>query len=242
MSVDADHRRGVGHLLASQFPGRQFLITTHDRTWASQLRSEGVVNKGGTCEFYAWTLDGGPQVNVLSEMWEEIEHYMAKGDVNGAAAKLRRGNEEFFTSVGQGIKARVPVNAEARWELGDLVPAACKRLRGLIGKAKAAANSWGASEVVADLADLESVAAQVTAKSNVEQWAINPNVHYNAWAQFDQNDFKPVIEAFRDLQDLFSCQSCSSQLFLAAEGGVEVSLRCKCSKVNWNLRAKEKAS
>ncbi len=35
MSVDADHRRQVCHLLATSFPHRQFLITTHDRTWAS---------------------------------------------------------------------------------------------------------------------------------------------------------------------------------------------------------------
>ena len=32
MSVDADHRRELCHLIASAFPQRQFLITTHDKT------------------------------------------------------------------------------------------------------------------------------------------------------------------------------------------------------------------
>jgi DNA repair exonuclease SbcCD ATPase subunit len=37
MSVDADHRRQLCDLLATFFPNRQFLITTHDKTWAAQL-------------------------------------------------------------------------------------------------------------------------------------------------------------------------------------------------------------
>jgi DNA repair exonuclease SbcCD ATPase subunit len=39
MSVDADHRRQACNLLAKSFPDRQFLITTHDKTWANQLRA-----------------------------------------------------------------------------------------------------------------------------------------------------------------------------------------------------------
>lgn len=240
MSVDAEHRRGVCKLLATQFPHRQFLITTHDRTWANQLRSEGVVTKGGTCEFFAWTLEGGPQVHSLSDMWERIDRDMADGDVNASAAKLRRGNEEFFASVGQRIQARVPVNLEARWDQGQLVPAACRQLRDLLKQAKAAANSWGNNELIEELAEIESVANQVIAKSNVEQWAVNPNVHYSGWAQFSPKDFVPVLAAFRDLQDLFMCTGCGSQIGLTFQDSEEVSLRCNCGKVNWNLKAKPK--
>lgn len=50
MSVDTDHRRPVCHLLATFFPNRQFLITTHDKTWANQLKSEGVVTSRATVE------------------------------------------------------------------------------------------------------------------------------------------------------------------------------------------------
>jgi recombinational DNA repair ATPase RecF len=40
MSVDADHRRELCHLLAKSFPDQQFIITTHDKTWANQLKRQ----------------------------------------------------------------------------------------------------------------------------------------------------------------------------------------------------------
>jgi len=43
MSVDAPHRRQICHLLADFFKGKQFFITTHDQTWARQLKNESVV-------------------------------------------------------------------------------------------------------------------------------------------------------------------------------------------------------
>src|SRR5262249_11008539 len=36
MSVDQGHRRQVCELLKTQFPGTQFIITTHDRVWMHQ--------------------------------------------------------------------------------------------------------------------------------------------------------------------------------------------------------------
>ena len=43
MSVDADHRYQFCKLLKTQFPDTQFVITTHDRLWAEQMRSAGLV-------------------------------------------------------------------------------------------------------------------------------------------------------------------------------------------------------
>lgn len=40
MSVDIDHRRSLCQMLTKYFQGKQFLITTHDRVWANQLKSE----------------------------------------------------------------------------------------------------------------------------------------------------------------------------------------------------------
>ena len=42
MSVDSDHRYQFCKLLKSQFPDTQFIITTHDRLWAEQMRSAGL--------------------------------------------------------------------------------------------------------------------------------------------------------------------------------------------------------
>ena len=63
MSVDSDHRRQVCRLLKSASPDQQFIITTHDKTWANQLKSEGVVDAQSTVEFYNWNISTGPQVN-----------------------------------------------------------------------------------------------------------------------------------------------------------------------------------
>jgi len=47
MSANNSHRREICKLLANSFKGRQFFIITHDKTWARQLRSEGVVTSKG---------------------------------------------------------------------------------------------------------------------------------------------------------------------------------------------------
>lgn len=124
MSVDADHRRELCRILNKQFPHRQFLITTHDRTWASQLRSEGVVNSRGSIEFYNWHLATGPQVNYEVDMWQRIEADLQKQDVPSAAARLRRGSEDFFRMVCDRLRAPVPYRQNGQWELGDFLPGA----------------------------------------------------------------------------------------------------------------------
>ena len=43
MSVDVDHRYQFCKLLKSAFPDTQFIITTHDRLWAEQMKSAGLV-------------------------------------------------------------------------------------------------------------------------------------------------------------------------------------------------------
>ncbi len=57
MSVDSEHRRELCKLLTKNFPHRQFFITTHDKTWATQLKTEQVVNSKGSIEFSNWSVD-----------------------------------------------------------------------------------------------------------------------------------------------------------------------------------------
>ena len=50
MSIDSNHRRAFSQLLLKYFPNRQFFITTHNRTWARQLQTDGIVQSKNMIE------------------------------------------------------------------------------------------------------------------------------------------------------------------------------------------------
>ncbi len=241
MSVDAGHRRKFCELLAKQFPGRQFLITTHDRTWARQLATTGVVRKNNSIEFARWTIATGPLVTTEKDTWSKIEEDIIGGDIPSAAHRLRRGAEGYFEEVCNNLQAQVRYRTDARWDLGDFAPAAIGAYRHYLEKAKKSANSWKKGEDIEKLNELETIAKQVVTRSQMEQWAVNENVHYSRWGEFHPNDFRPVFEAWRDLFDLFRCTKCETILFLSSiSGRYPDTLRCKCGETNWNLLVKRK--
>ncbi|MFC1731586.1 AAA family ATPase [candidate division KSB1 bacterium] len=240
MSIDAEHRRSVCRLLAESFPDRQFLITTHDRTWANQLITDAVVTSQGSIYFHNWHIDTGPQVNLETDMWEQIEKDLQKNDIPSAAARLRRNSEEYFAIVSDGLHAKVPFKLNGRWELGNFLPAAMSQYRILLRQAKNAAQSWSDQETFDMLKELDSTVGPVYSRTGAEQWAINTNVHYNNWATFEKEDFRPVVEAFQDLFSLFKCNKCGSILNLVDKGAIQTTIRCGCGSVDWNLIVKKK--
>ena len=238
MSVDADHRRQICHLFATSFPHRQFLITTHDRTWASQLKSEGVIGSKGLVEFYNWNIETGPEVQPEVDIWDKIEADLQRNDIPSAAARLRRGSEQFFGTVCDALQTSVLYKLNGRLELGDFLFPAMDKYRDLIKNAQWAAKSWDDSESRINLEEKDNIRSQIYKRTFAEQWAVNVNVHYNNWANFSIKDFRPVVEAFQDLYSLFICSNCGGMLSLATAGTSPVSVRCKCGKVNWNLTEK----
>jgi hypothetical protein len=74
---------------------------------------------------------------------------------------------------------------------------------------------------------------------SVEQWAVNKAVHYNAWANFGKKDFEPVVAAFKELLGCFRCEVCDSWIYVAPRMSPE-SVRCACSRINYNLKPKPK--
>lgn len=241
MSVDAGHRKRVCGLVAKHFHDRQFLITTHDRTWANQLKGEGVVDSRGTIEFYDWSLELGPQVNSRVDLWSQIKNDMESNAIPTAAHRLRRGCEEFFGQVCDSLRAPVRYRLDGRWELGDLLGPAMGQYRDLLKKAKNATQSWGDKDSIQKLQEIESIASQVFNRCQAEHWTVNASVHYNNWASLGKGDFQPVVEAFADLCGLFMCPKCSTILYVATKGLDSTSLRCNCGAVNWNLVPNKKA-
>ena len=241
MSVDTGHRRMFCNVLTKNFPDRQFVITTHDTTWANQLKSTGIVPSKQMIRFSNWDVGLGPVVHYEADMWTRIQKDIDDDDVSSAAAKLRRGMEEFARFVCHNLRAYVPYTLEDAGTLGDFMPAAIGRYKELLGLAKAAANSWNQREIIEQLNKIDEFAKEIIRKTNVEEWNVNKAVHYNEWANFGKQDFLPVILAFKDLYEkVLSCpnEECQSVLKVTFDGVNINGVKCKCGTVNWNLTKK----
>lgn len=240
MSVDSGHRYQFCKLLKTHFLDTQFIITTHDRLWAEQMKSAGLVKSKTSLAFHGWTVDTGPLVESNDEIWKEIATALAKGKVEVAAAALRHHLEYASRHLANDLGASPVFRADGNYELGEMLPSVLSRMRGLLGKAADAAQSWGNTTAKDAAVARKNVLSESSAASSVEQWAVNKAVHYNVWANFGKKDFEPVVAAFKELLDSFRCPDCQSWLYVTPARGTPEALRCHCSGINLNLKAKPK--
>ena len=239
MSVDADHRYQFCKLLKTYFPDTQFIITTHDRLWAEQMKSAGLVTAKTSIAFHSWTIDTGPLVESNVAIWDEIAAALGKGKVEAAAAALRRHLEYVSRHLADQLGATPQFRADGNYELGELLPSVLKRMKDLCGKAADAAQSWGKNADKETAGTRKAVLSTSSAAMNVEQWAVNKAVHYNEWANFGKKDFEPVVAAYKELLGSFTCDACESWLYVTPRGTPE-SLRCPCNAISLNLKSKPK--
>jgi energy-coupling factor transporter ATP-binding protein EcfA2 len=239
MSVDAGHRYRLCRLLKTRFPNTQFVITTHDRLWAEQMKSAGLVTRKTSVTFHGWTIDTGPLVESDSEIWAEIDTALSKGKVDAAAAALRRHLEYASRHLADQLGAAPQFRADGNYELGDLLPSVLSRMKSLLGKGAEAAQSWGNNVARDDVASRKAALSGCAGAMSVEQWAVNKAVHYNEWANFGTKDFQPVAAAFKQLLACFACDHCGSWLYATPRGSPE-SVRCACGATTLNLKAKPK--
>lgn len=238
MSVDSGHRRRLCGVLKDHFPNTQFIITTHDRGWAHQLKTEGVVSAKNMTQFCGWTVETGPRV-AESDVWCRIDDCLAADDVRGAAGYLRGAMEEFFANACESLQARVVYRGSGQYTLGDYLPAAAGRYSELVKLAKAAASSWSRQDDQAQLEEIHSVQRQCYTRTQAEQWATNKALHYDAWYSLEAADLRPVVDAFRDLCASFQCPDCGTMLILSMTGHDTDSVRCACKRIDWNLVKKK---
>lgn len=242
MSIDSDHRKDLCKLLKSHFSDRQFFITTHDRTWARQLKTDGVVSKKNMVEFKSWSVESGPSFIEDFDFWDGIHKDINNDDIPAAAAKLRRNSEYFFERACDHLLGKIIYKGDGRWELGDYLPGTIEAYKKYLKKSKLSAKSWEKDKTFQELEELESVANEIIKRSQIEQWGINENVHYSKWGIFSKNDFIPIVEAFKDLHDLFKCSKCQGLLFVTLKNKEPQDLRCLCGQVNYNLLKNPQAS
>lgn len=239
MSVDAGHRYQFCKLLKTHFPNTQFIITTHDRLWAEQMKSAGLVTAKTSIAFHNWTIDTGPLVESNQEIWDEIDAALGKGKAEAAAAALRHHLEYVSHHLADQLGATPQFRADGNYELGELLPSVLKRMKDLYGKVAEAAQSWGKDAEKEAAVKRRIVLSTSNAAINVEQWTVNKAVHYNEWTNFGKKDFEPVVVAFKELLGCFSCETCESWLYVTPRVNPE-SLRCACNAINLNLKPKPK--
>jgi recombinational DNA repair ATPase RecF len=239
MSVDSGHRYQFCKLLKTHFPDTQFIITTHDRLWAEQMKSAGLVTAKTSIAFHSWTIETGPLVESNQEIWGEIAAALAKGKVEAAAGALRHHLEYVSRHLADQLSAAPPFRADGNYELGELMPSVLKRTKDLYSRAADAAQSWKNAAKTEAVAKRKDALAKAAAASNVENWAVNKALHYNEWANFGKKDFEPVVAAFKELLGCFRCAACESWLY-ATPRGMPDSLRCACGEISLNLKPKLK--
>lgn len=238
MSVDVGHRKAVCRLLSTEFPVTQFIFTTHDTVWLKHMISEGIVSNKTVVHFRNWTVDDGPTVWDSKDLWTEIAEDLDKGDVPGAAHKLRRSLEFIFHELAGELRAKVEYRAGAIYDLGELLPPVCGAWQNLLEKAIKAAESWGKDDKVAVLKGVLDDLKDKLAKSQVEQWLINKAVHYTEWANFQKGDFQSVVAAFRGLVDCFRCAGCQSWVRVNPPSGEREMLNCDCDTFGYTLKGR----
>jgi recombinational DNA repair ATPase RecF len=240
MSVDAGHRREVCKLLKDKFPNTQFILTTHDEIWLRHMKSAGLIAPNAFVHFRTWDVEHGPTEWDDRDVWQEIDTEVARNDIRAAAGLLRHYLEFVCAEICHDLRAPVEFRGDAQFQLGDLLPAAAAKLGTLLREGKATAQSWRKSDDFKAIEALEALLKARYAATCADQWQVNAAVHYNAWAGLAKEDFEPVVAAYRELMQSFSCSNpkCLGLLYVQPERGTREGVRCPCGDININLRRK----
>ncbi len=232
MSVDSGHRREICRLLKESFPETQFIITTHEEAWFHQMQSTGLIDRKNARMFQSWTPEHGPQVSDNVEAWSKIDEYLDRNDVSAASAALRRHLEFVLPDIAEAIAAKVVFNKSGRMEAGPLLDGCHPRLADLLGKAVKSAEGWLDNDARLAATERLERLRECVAEVGREGRYVNAAIHYNEWATLVKQDFIPVVNAYKQLLLCFQCDRCGSHLRLADQE----TLRCDCSKTQFNLR------
>ncbi|NQT74408.1 MAG: AAA family ATPase [Chloroflexi bacterium] len=236
MSVDAGHRREVCRLLKKEFPKTQFILTTHDRVWLQYMKTENVISRSQS--FGGWTVDCGPRVWDDHDVWIEIQEELAKDNVAQAAWLLRHYLEYIAVILADNLRARIEFRGDGHYDLADLMPHVLKQWRTLLENGEKSAIKWELVDDNTAIAAMRSTAKELIAKTNAEQWAINPSVHFNEWANLQAPEFQEVGDAFKTLLEHLRCKNpaCMSYIYVSPHKGQPEELRCNCGQTAINLK------
>ncbi|MCA8834720.1 MAG: hypothetical protein K8953_06490 [Proteobacteria bacterium] len=172
----------------------------------------------------------------MASFWREIEDSLTQNNVRESSALLRSYLEYFFKEVCHKLRAPVAFRGDARYTLGDLLPSGVNRLKNILKNGITSAESWEDNNKKESIERLLQSVKDAERTSNVDQWQINAVIHYNEWENLNKADFEPVVEAFKELTNIFKCDNCQGFIYLLPEHGEKETLCCRCDSININLK------
>lgn len=227
MSIDKNHRRGVARLLADYFDdGTQAILATHDEVWADQLRERGIIPRDNVIEIADWELSTGPVMSWGN--WGLIEERLDDGDPHGAAAHLRRTAEK----VGRILAMRLKVEMEfkSRYSLGDYIHAINSKIDNTASKTKGQ-HSDG-TEIWEKAKEIDDARSDILGDAPLNE--LNRMIHYNReeWGQLGAEDLRGVLNHWKDIDELMTCDSCGSWLSYSRDGDHRW-IHCECRNIQF---------
>ena len=135
-TVDAKHRENICKLLLEEFRNKQLIITTHDGVWYEQLRASqrayGMDGDFKNLVITNWNVESGPTIRPYRIRWERIQEKIDSGDKTGAGNEGRQYLEWILEKICEVTQASGPIRSSGRYEVGELLIAAKKRLEDMI--------------------------------------------------------------------------------------------------------------
>ncbi|EHL31335.1 AAA family ATPase [Legionella drancourtii] len=238
MSIDTSHRRAFCILLKSEFPLTQFVITTHDEIWKKQLINEGFVSSKQVLNFRGWSVDNGPSFLNEKDTLETLDRCIKEQSISEAASILRHYLEYIMTELSIKLRVKLEIRYNNSYDFGETLSAVISRYKELLKKAKTAANSWNQQDIVGNISFIDTKLIAAIQKTNLEQWTLNPSVHYNEWANFTSNEFSRLKEAFFELLNQFKCAKCDGWIYASPSKGNVDEVRCECGELLLNFKTK----
>jgi recombinational DNA repair ATPase RecF len=195
-TVDARHRKNICKLLFEEFLDKQLIITTHDGIWYEQLRASqrayGIEGNFKNLTIVKWQVDTGPIIRPHKSKWEKIQDKIAAGYKTGAGNDGRQYLEWILERICETIQVPVVFKSSGRYEVGELLIPAKKRLGDLIRDGAFKVNISKAFK------DLEStiILGNILSHNNIltEEVSIE--------------EVKSFCYSVRNLHFVFSCPNC----------------------------------
>ena len=155
-----------------------------------------------------------------------------------AAATLRRYLEHVGFVLSDGLKASVTFRADGNYTLNDLLPPGFSQARKDMKSARAAAQSWGKTELEEEIGTAIEALSALVAATQADNWMTNASVHYNEWANLEATEFAEVVKAFRSVIEFLQCDTCDALPHAVFNGAAREQIKCTCGEKTFDLTKK----